>query len=422
LYQFWSNSMPVNDAARRARWSALAIFGAVNVLFLSLAFGAGYVVRAATSEGWPLLPTRTGGAEQYGLLAEVRSLLEAHYIGEMPDDQALEHGAVRGLVAAVSDPYTVFVEPQAHELASQDLAGEYGGIGVTVGTNESGEIVLSPYRASPAERAGVVDGDVLLAVDEAPLAPGTTIETATALIRGLIETEVRLTIRHPDGIETTLTVRRERFEIPSTVWRSLPGDTTVGVIAISRFSGRTADEVKQAIEELSGLGVTRYILDLRNNGGGILEAAVDTAAHFLDGGVVMFESQRLAPEKTYSAPLAGAAAHVPLVVLVNANTASAAEIVAGALLDRARAPLVGQPTYGKGSVQLVYDLSDGSSLHVTAYRWYTPARRDLEANGLPPTYLIEPGTGGADAELSFAVDLLNSMTQAPSAVAASALP
>lgn len=413
--------MPVSNAARRARWASLTAFAIINVLFLSLAFGAGYVVRAATSGGWPLPPARDP-AHGYALLSEVRALLEAHYIGVMPDDRALEYGAVRGLVASVADPYTVFVEPQAHELASQELAGEYGGIGASVSVNVAGEIVLSPYRDSPAARAGVLEGDVLLAVDNAPLAPETTIETATALIRGLVETQVELTVRHPKGETETLTVRRERFEIPSTVWRSLPTDSAVGVIAISRFSGRTAAEVGQALDELSALGVTHYILDLRNNGGGILEAAVETAAHFLNGGVVMYESQRAAPEKTYTAPAEGVAAGAPLVVLVNGNTASAAEIVAGALLDRGRAPLVGQTTYGKGSVQLVYDLSDGSSLHVTAYRWYTPTRRDLEASGLPPTYVIAPGSDGTDAELAFAVDLVKQMAAAPAASAARPLP
>ncbi len=124
----------------------------------------------------------------------------------------------------------------------------------------------------------------------------------------------------------------------------------------------------------------------------------------------MYETQRTAPEKTYNAPSTdAAAASAPLVVLVNQNTASAAEIVAGALLDRGRAPLVGQATYGKGSVQLVYDLSDGSSLHVTAYRWYTPARRDLESSGLPPTYPIEPAGDGADAQMAYAVSVLRDL-------------
>jgi carboxyl-terminal processing protease len=364
-------------------------------------------VRAATAEpelGLGFLPAAN---ERYPLLAEARGLLEAHFIGALPDDRTLEYGAVRGFVGAVGDPYTVFVEPQAHELDSQSLAGEYGGIGVTLGLNEAGEVVLSPYRDSPAARAGVLDGDVVLAVDDTPTPAGMALDEATALVRGLVGTSLRLTVRHPDGSEATLSVTRERFEIPSTTWTLVADQPNVGLIAVSRFSGRTAEEVGQALSELEAQGATRYILDLRNNGGGILEAAVDVAAHFLDGGVVMYETQRGAPEKTYSVPAnTGPGTAAPLAVLVNHNTASAAEIVAGALLDRERAPLIGQPTYGKGSVQLVYDLSDGSSLHVTAYRWYTPARRELETAGLPPTHVLEPATDGSDAELAFAVQLL----------------
>jgi carboxyl-terminal processing protease len=365
------------------------------------------VVRAASTTPALGLDLLGAGTEQYPLLAEVRGLLQAHFIGTLPDERALEYGAVRGFVSAVGDPYTVFVEPQAHELDTQSLAGEYGGIGVTLSLNEAGQVVLSPYRDSPAARSGVLEGDVLLAVDDTLTPAGTPLDQTTALVRGLVGTAVRLTVRHPDGSEATLSLTRERFEIPSVTWELVPDQANIGLISVSRFSGRTAEEVGQALRELEVEGATRYVLDLRNNGGGILEAAVDVAAHFLDGGVVMYETQRGAPERTYSVPAnQGSATAAPLVVLVNHNTASAAEIVAGALLDRERAPLIGQPTYGKGSVQLVYDLSDGSSLHVTAYRWFTPARRELEGDGLPPTHLLEPSADGSDAELAFAVQLL----------------
>jgi len=413
-----SGSDPDATRARAQRLRSLAAFAVLDILFLTAAFLAGYLVRAVATDQPGPLPF-VGGGERYPLLNEVRGLLADHFIGPLPDEETLEYGAVRGYTAAVGDPYTVFVEPQAHELETQSLQGEYGGIGVTIGVNEAGEIVLDPYRESPAANAGVLPGDVLLAVDEAFLAPGTSVDQATALVRGLIGTAVRLTVRHPSGEEATVNLTRERFEIPSATWKMLDGQPGVGLIAISRFSGKTPDEVAQALAELQTAGATRYVLDLRNNGGGILEAAVEVASHFLDGGVVMYETQHAAPEKTYSAPPNDSAATTaPLVVLVNHNTASAAEIVAGALLDRGRAPLVGQPTYGKGSVQLVYDLSDGSSLHVTAYRWYTPARHQLEDGGLPPTYPVEAATDGSDAELTYGLRVLNALVEsAPARVA-----
>ncbi|MCC7359035.1 MAG: S41 family peptidase [Anaerolineales bacterium] len=393
----------------------MAAFAVLDLIFLTAAFLTGYLVRAVSAE-LPLALPFTAGGGRYALLDEVRALLADHYIGPLPDDNTLAYGAVRGYTAAVGDPYTVFVEPQAHELETQSLQGEYGGIGVNLTVNAAGEIVLDPYRDSPAARAGVLSGDILLAVDDTFLAPGTPVDTATALVRGLVGTMLRMTVRHADGAEGVLTLTRERFEIPSTTWKVLPDAPAIGLIAVSRFSGKTPTEVQQALQELQAAGATSFVLDLRNNGGGILEAAVAVAGVFLDGGVVMYETQHAAPEKTYSAPAnAGSAAQAPLVVLVNHNTASAAEIVAGALLDRGRAPLVGQPTYGKGSVQLVYDLSDGSSLHVTAYRWYTPARHEIEDGGLPPTYVVDPATDGSDAELAYAMRVLRALASSPPA-------
>ena len=400
--------------------TALVVFGAVQVIFIAVAFISGYIVRAGTT-GAPLLLGQTPA--NYPLLAEVRGLLAASFIGPLPDDTALQYGAVRGLVGAVGDPYTVFVEPQHHELETHSLSGEYGGVGMTINPQPDGAFTLSPYRDSPAELGGIQDGDVLLQVDNTVIAPGMPTDDVTALVRGPIDSTVTLVVRHPDGAEERLSLVRQRYQIPSTRWKLLDDQPTIGLITVDRFSDKTADEVKQAIEELSAQGADRYVLDLRNNGGGILDAAVDVAGNFLSGGVVMYETQNSAPERVYSAPnRSGPATDAPLAVLVNHNTASAAEIVAGALLDRERAPLIGQQTYGKGSVQLVYDLSDGSSLHVTAYRWFTPGRRELEQAGLPPTFVVEPSSDGVDSELAYAMNYLANLDQAgrpvPTSVAA----
>ena len=384
-------------------------FAGLCALFLAVAFFAGYYVSALAVEypalRWPL--PGVPNSDTYPLLHEARSLLEARYINPLPDDKTLEYGAVRGLVAAVNDPYTLFVEPQTHELETQSFQGEYGGVGMNLSQSQTDEIVLSPFPDSPAAKAGIVEGDVLLAVDDVLISTATTLDEATALVRGLVGTRLTLKVRHGNGEELTVTLERQRIEIPSVTWKMIGPD--VGLIALSRFSGKTASEVKQAATELQALGAARYVLDLRNNGGGILDAAVNVAGQFLDGGVVMYETQRDTPEKVYNVPAnSGPLTTAPLVVLVNHGTASASEIVAGALLDRERAPLIGQTTYGKGSVQLVYDLSDGSSLHVTAYLWYTPSRRELDKNGLPPTIVIEPTTDGTDAQLAKAIEYLNS--------------
>jgi carboxyl-terminal processing protease len=384
-----------------------AALGVLQAFFLVAAFLLGVLVYGRTADGSPPVIPGLSPGSSYPILAEIRGLLAAHFIGSLPDDKTLEYGAARGMVAALNDPYTVFVEPQAHELETQSLQGEYGGIGVGLARNEAGELVLSPYLDSPAARAGVQDGDVLVAVDATLLDSAATLDQVTALVRGPIGTTVKLTLRR-GSVEVVISVNRDRIELPSVTWRIVEGHPSIGLIDIDRFSDKTPGELARALEDLEAKGATSFVLDLRDDGGGILESAVKVAAYFLDGGVVMYETQRGGPEKTYTAPdLAGAVPDAPLAVLVNRNTASAAEIVAGALLDRGRAPLIGQNTYGKGSVQLVYDLPDGSSLHVTAYRWFTPSRRELEKTGLPPTHPVEASTDGGDAELDFAIELLS---------------
>lgn len=389
----------------------ITTFAAVAALFLTVAFGAGYYTRALTAEDKALALPVPGltASDPYPILTQIRQIIETHYNGTLPDQKTLEYGAVRGLVSAVGDQYTIFVEPQTHELETQSLQGEYGGVGVGLSKNQAGEIVLSPYPDSPAAQAGVLEGDVLLAVDTTIFASATTVDDAAALIRGLVGSTVTLRVRHPSGEALTVTITRQSILIPSVTWKMVDGQPTIGLIAISRFSDKTPDELLRAATDLQSKGATRFVLDLRNNGGGILEAAVKAASPFLDGGVVMYETQRAAPEKVYTAPSAsGPLTTAPLVVLVNHGTASAAEILAGALLDRGRAPLVGQTTYGKGSVQLVFDLSDKSSLHVTAYLWYTPSHRKLDKIGLPPTLAVEPATDGSDAELARAIQYLQS--------------
>lgn len=397
----------------RTKLLRLAGLIALNGALVGLVFVAGYYTHALAGP-YPILrlplPGITETSPQYPLLAEIRALLDSRYIGELPNDDALQYGAARGLVSAVGDPYTVFVEPQAHELDTQNLSGEYGGVGMGLAQNTNGEVVLSPFRDSPAAQAGIREGDILVAVDGTILTTTITLDAVTALVRGPIDSQVTLTVRQADGQLLTITITRQRIEIPSVAWKMVDGQATIGLITLSRFSGRTREELTQATQALQTQGASRFILDLRNNGGGILEAGVDVAATFLDGGVVMYESQRDAPEKVYSAPAnPGFLSTAPLVVLVNHNTASAAEIVAGALLDRNRAALIGQTTFGKGSVQLVYSLSDKSSLHVTAFLWYTPTKRQLDKTGLPPTIAVDPATDGSDAELSRAIDYLLSV-------------
>lgn len=372
---------------------------------LLVAFVAGYYAHA-----WSLtvpalrlpLPGLQANPADYSLLDEARALLENHFNGALPTAQKMEYGAVRGLVGAFEDPFTVFVEPQPAQLEAHSLQGEYGGIGASLNLSDTGQVSLDPFLDSPAARAGVQTGDMLIQVDDWPVPNPANLDDVVARVRGLVGTPVALTVRR--GAQTlTLTVTRATIELPSVTGRM--ATETVGVLVISRFSQKTPQEVRATLANLLAQGATGLVVDVRNNGGGLLTAAVETTSLFLDGGVVLIETNRQQAEKVYTAPAsADPAARLPLVVLVNGNTASAAEIFAGALQDRERAPLLGQTTYGKGSVQFIFPLRDGSSLHITANQWLTPNRRQISGQGLPPTLLVE---GDDETQLRAALDYLN---------------
>jgi len=378
------------------------LFVILAALSLSATFTAGYATRAFADNGHGQLEG------QYPIFGEVRQIMSRNFLGTLPDDKTLEYGLVHGWLSAVDDRYTIFLEPSAQELETQSLQGEFGGIGVNIRRNETGVIVLSPFPDMPAAFAGVIEGDILIAVDGNQITPETMTDEISAWVRGPVDTEVKITIQR-GGQTIEFVMKRQVIEIPSVIGRILEPDPTIGVVAVSRFSEKTPDEVQRTIDDLQAKSVTRIVLDLRGNGGGLLDSAVKTANLFLDGGVVMYENRRDQAEKTYNAPGKGAEADLPLVIIVNSGTASAAEILAGALRDRGRGPLIGQTTFGKGSVQLIFTLSDGSSIHVTNAQWFTPSHTGIDGVGLKPDIAMEPGAGGRDPELDRAVAYLQNL-------------
>lgn len=361
------------------------------IVFLALsAFSAGYFTN-------DYIEQRNGVPESvesadFGLFWEAWRLIEDNFLGELPSAQQLSYGAIRGAIQLLDDPYTVFVEPPQREEERNLLQGSFGGIGATLSRPEAGgAIFLDPIPENPAALAGVVPGDTLVAVDGVEITSEMTIQQVIELIRGDKGTAVTLTVLHP-GASTPVDIEiiRNDILIPSVSFELLQQDPTIGYIQLSRFSGESGQEVKEAIIELQTLGAEKLILDLRGNGGGLLDAAVDVSDHFLEGGPVMYQQVRGEGERVYEATSDTVAEAMPLVVLIDGGTASAAEIVAGALQDRERARLIGSSgSFGKGSVQLVFDLSDGSSVHVTSSRWFTPQRNEIDQMGLTPDVMVE---------------------------------
>lgn len=370
-------------------------------LCLCLAFTAGF----GAHRMWDELE-QVSQSEPLGVFWEAWDLLEQSFYGELPSPRERTYGAIRGALALLNDPYTVFVEPRPRELERDRMRGIFGGIGVTLWRDADGQMVLSPYPDSPAERAGVLEGDILLAMDGETITDETTTDDVSAYLHGEVGTPVTLTISRPPTPPFDLTITRDVIQVPSVTWRVLDQAPDIGYIHVENFTERTGDEVVTALQELQAAEITSLVLDLRDNYGGLIDPAVATASQFLQDGIVLYELKRDTEERTFPVRGGGIAMGVPLVVLINAGTASAAEIVAGALQGHDRAPLVGEPTYGKGSVQLIYELSDGSSLHVTSAVWLTPSQRRIDGQGLTPNVYVPHGDGPQDEQLGYAVDYL----------------
>jgi carboxyl-terminal processing protease len=384
------------NVARLARSFAFGFLAALLVLGVFL---AGYFAGNGKSQS---LAAQTPG---FDVLFKVQDLLQTNFLGDIPDARQQVYGAIRGLAESYKDPYTVFVEPAAREVERDELRGHFGGIGARLGRDDAGNMVLTVMRDRPAARAGVIDGDVLLAVDGMAITPQMSVEDTIALIRGDAGTVVALTLRRAGETRPfNVTVVRERIETPSVEWRVLDKERHVGYARVGIFAEGTSKELLAGIEDLHAQGVEKLVLDLRGNGGGLLDAAIETTSLFLKQGNVLREVKRGGQERYYPTKRVSSPAQTwEIALLVDGGTASASEILAGALQDNGRAVLIGEKTFGKGSVQEVHELQDGSSLHVTVARWLTPNRHQIDKAGLEPdvpvTISPEDRTGGRDPQL-----------------------
>jgi len=388
-------------------WARITLALLVALLLFSLGVGVGYGVH------WYLTKDQPTSEEtrRFGVYWEVWRIVQDKFYGEVPDDSTPVYAAIRGALSTLKDPYTLFVEPQPRALERAELQGQFGGIGAYVSRGPAGEVILDPMVDSPAEKAGVRKGDVVIRVDNTPITSTMTTDAVLLLIRGEVSTQVTLALQRAGvAAPIVVTITRKVIETPSVEWRVLEQDSTIGYIRIRLFTERTGRELERALQDLRGLGVTHLIVDMRDNPGGVLDAAVDVASQFLREGVVLYEDRRGEAEKFYTVKKGGLALDLPLVVLANGGTASASEIVAGALQDYQRGPLIGERTFGKGSVQLVYDLSDQSSLHVTIARWLTPNRHRIDGQGLLPDIEVALSeadrAAGADPQLERAIAYL----------------
>lgn len=373
---------------------------------LAVVFIAGFLTHAFFGDRLPAVVVASSSNSDYPLLHEVQNLLDQAFLREQPDATTREYGAIRGLLSTLEEPNTFFIEPPVAQSEADVLAGTYGGIGVLLQRNEAGEFIMHPYPDSPAENAGIQPGDVLLAINGVEITLEDQPDAIDQQLRGEVKDEngVEIRFRH-NAEEQQQFILFDVINVPSVLWRILEEDTRLGYVQILRFTSRTPDELRTALVALMESDIQGLLLDLRGNGGGLFQESIEVAGEFLDGGIVTIQTTQTT-EETFEASAGGAAIDIPLIVLVDYHTASASELVAGAIQDRGRGLLIGQHTYGKGTVQQIFTLSDGSSIHITYAEWFTPGRSPIAGVGLIPDIEMIPDENGRDVELGEAIRTL----------------
>lgn len=343
---------------------------------------------------------------------EAWQIIHAQYVDQPVDDTKLMEGAINGMMQSLGDPHSTYMDPQTYKDANAELAGSYEGIGAYVDTTGSVLTITSPIPGSPAEKAGLQAGDQIIGVDGQDMT-GISPESVRLKVIGPAGTTVHLTINRP-GVPAPLQidVTRAKIDIPSATGKML--DNGIAYVQITTFGDQTTQELTNALQTLMPQHPKGLILDLRDNGGGYLQTAVEVVSQFLDHGVVLYEQSGNGSKKEYDVIPGGMATKIPMVVLINAGTASASEITAGALQDYGRAKLVGVVSYGKGSVQNWVPLSNNQgAVRVTIARWLTPNNRQIDKKGLTPDVYVQRTADDIkakrDPQLDMAVQVLMDM-------------
>ena len=343
---------------------------------------------------------------------EAWKIIHDQYVDQPVDDTKLMEGAINGMMESLGDAHSTYMNPQTFKDANAQLAGSYEGIGAFVDTTGSFLTITSTMAGSPAEKAGMQAGDQIIAVDHQDMT-GINPEVVRQKVIGPAGTSVHLTVDRKDAnAPLEFDVTRAKISVPSASGKML--DNGVGYIQITTFGDNTTQELTTTLKTLMAQNPKGLILDLRDNGGGFLQTAVEVVSQFQDSGVVLYEQYGNGTKKPYNIIPGGMATKLPMVVLINEGTASASEITAGALQDYGRAKLVGVISYGKGSVQNWVPLSDNQgAVRVTIARWLTPKERQIDKKGLTPDVYVARTVAdrkaSRDPQMDMAVQVLTDM-------------
>lgn len=352
----------------------------------------------------------------FSLFWKVWDTLATRYFDKSKINQkSLVYGAISGMVSAVGDPYTVFLPPNDNKVVNEDLSGSFEGIGIEIGFRGNQLTVVSPLPDSPAEKAGIKAGDFIVGIkdEEKEVDRGTvgiSLPDAVKIIRGSAGTKVTLLLtRDGENAQIVVTVERARLNVPSVTLNYVGKESNIAHLRIIKFGGSTLAEWDKKVSEIYlNKNIKSIVLDLRNNPGGYLEGAVDIAGEFLKtGSVGVIEEDSNGVKTEFKTQRIGKLTQVPLVILVNGGSASASEILAGALRDNKRAKVVGEKTFGKGSIQEPMDFDGGSGIHITIAKWLTPSGVWVDEKGLTPDIEIKLDENSKiDNQLEEAIKLL----------------
>ena len=346
----------------------------------------------------------------FSLFWQVWDSLYANYVDkDKLNEKKLFYGAIKGMVSAVGDPYTVFMDPKISEEFQSDLAGTFEGIGAEIGIKTDVLTIIAPLPETPAEQAGLMAGDKVVAIDGTST-QGITVDEAVNKIRGPKGSEVVLSIVR-DGVDGVkdYTIKRDQIVVKSV--RTQMRDDGIFVVTITNFNNDTKSGFDEAVREILDKNPKGIIIDLRNNPGGYLDTAIEIASEWVENNIVVTE--KYTDDRKFDHLSRGRArlAGYKTVVLVNQGSASASEIVSGALQDYGLATLVGEKTFGKGSVQTVTDFGDGSSVKITVAKWLTPNGRSINDEGIEPNVVVdltpEDFNAGKDPQMEAAIDIID---------------
>jgi carboxyl-terminal processing protease len=364
-------------------------------IFLAVGFGGGVLV-----DHFLITPTVASASSQnqannLDLFNQAYQTVEKNYVAINTINQTqLEYGAISGMVNALGDTgHSRFLTPQEVQQENNFTTGSFQGIGAEVTTNSAGQVIIvAPIDGSPAQKAGLKPGDIILKVNGTNVT-GMSLSDVVGMVLGPAGTQVTLTIQDPNtGATKNVTITRAEITVQNVTWIMLPG-TTIADIRIAGFSQGVTDDLRTALEQIKAQGATGIILDLRNNPGGLLSEAVGVASQFVGSGNVLLVKDAQGNEQAIPVQPGGLALNTPMVVLINQGTASASEIVAAALQDANRATLIGETTFGTGTVLNAFPLSDGSEVLLATEEWLTPSGQVIWHKGITPSIVVSLANG-----------------------------